>query len=89
MSPLAHPLINPLYISSSLNSPLFKYLSNNSSSVSATASIIICLHSSILSIKSSGISAFSIREVLGLYINADFEIILTIPLKLFSFPIGY
>ena len=89
ISPLAQPFINPLYISSSHNSPSFKYLSNSSSSVSATASITICLHSSTLSFKSSGISEVSIFEVLALYTNAVFEITFIIPLKSLSFPIGY
>src|SRR3712207_8031739 len=45
ISPLIHPFINPLYISSLVNVPSLKYFSNNSSSVSATASIIMFLRS--------------------------------------------
>ena len=66
ISPDAHPFIKPSYISKSLSSPSLKYFSNNTSSVSATDSIIICLHSSTLLTNSGGISATSIILVFGL-----------------------
>ena len=89
ISPDEHPFINPSYISKSLNSPSLKYFSKSSSFVSATASIIICLHSSTLSISSIGISPNSIFFVLGLNIRALLVITLIIPLKVSSLPIGY
>jgi hypothetical protein len=89
ISPLLQPVINPLYISSSLSVPSLKYLSNNVSSVSATASVIMLLHSSTLSINSAGISASSIWCVFSLNILALLDITFITPLKLVSLPKGY
>ncbi|MNI69025.1 hypothetical protein D3C73_1247520 [compost metagenome] len=78
-SPFAQPLINPLYISSSDNSPSEKYLSRSSSSVSATASMIACLQLSIFSSSSGGISQKTPLGFPLLYILAFLDITFTTP----------
>ena len=89
ISPFAVPAINPSYISFSLSVPSLKYFSKSFSSVSATASTIIFLHSFTLSNNSFGTSFVSTLCVFSLNIIALLEITFITPLKFCSFPIGY
>ena len=83
------PILKPFLISSSVNSSPSKYFIINSSSWSATASIMFALHFSASAFISSGISFSTICSPnLSSWINAFILIRSTIPWKLSSAPTG-